>query len=98
MTDVVMPWWGLLLMSALMVGCVALSAWFDHYSKARLKEATDYWRKSRDLWETIDTVPNERISKEGLRAMEGTRKSTRQAQSPATTSAPSLPSPPIRAE
>lgn len=64
------PWWTPWLFGVLVIGSLAASAWFDHYSKERLREATDYWRRSRAVWDAIDTKAGDGISEEGLRAME----------------------------
>ncbi len=72
MTDgmVLMPWWTPWLCGVLVIVCLAGTAWFDRYSKARLREATDYWRKSLAIWEKIDAVPASAMSAAALHDMD----------------------------
>lgn len=69
-TMTTIPIWGIWLLFILNVVCLLASGWFDRYSKARLKEAMGYWRRSKALWDAIDAVPESQIREEGLRAME----------------------------
>lgn len=67
---VLMPWWTPLLLGLLFAVCVGASAWFDHYSKARLKEAIDYWQRSKAIWDAIDAAPDAKITDEAALAMQ----------------------------
>jgi hypothetical protein len=70
MTDILLPWWTPWLLAALVIGTLFASAQFDRYSRARLREAMAFWRRSRAVWDAIDAQAEKGLSAEGLRAME----------------------------
>lgn len=67
---VMIPWWHPWLSTIVMVAVLSASALFDRWSRRRLAEAVDYWRRSDDIWARIDAVPDARITEDVMEAME----------------------------
>lgn len=64
MSDITMPWYVAVGLGVLPFATMLLSVWFDDFSKKRLAEATDYWRRSSAIWEALGEVPGERFTPE----------------------------------